>query len=264
LHTKEQSVFEAIRYLECDPEIVVPPTIEVPISVEPFRGRYRIIEDERIIEEAVDTRSIVDFLHARLFSYALRERPRSGIVHAALLRRRNKRILIAGRRGAGKTTLALRLASEGYEMEGDEHVFIDGEGAIARPRAYRVKHTALGLLPDLAKIILAAPYYEDVQGSKIFNVDPALIGGQWRIERGNVDYVIVLRPNHGGYSSIRPMPPMMVAQALISEIGMRDQDRGATIGVIAGIVARTRGFDLSLGDHDSAIKCIDHALDGWR
>lgn len=264
LRTTEQSAFEAMRYLECNPEVVVPPTMEVSVSVEPFRGRYRIVEDGRTIEEAVDTRSIIDFLHARLFSYALQERPRSGIVHAALLRRRGRRVLIAGSRAAGKTTLTLRLSREGYEMEGDEHVFIDEDGVIARPRAYRVKHTALKLLPDLAEIILAAPSYETVQGSRIFNVDPVTIGGHWRIECGNVDCVIVLRPNHGGYSSIRPMPPMMVAQALISELGMRDRDRGTSIGAVASLVARARGFDLSLGDHDSAMKCINHALDDWR
>jgi serine kinase of HPr protein (carbohydrate metabolism regulator) len=250
-----------MRYLECNPDIVAPPAMEVSISVEPFRGRYRIAEDGQTIEEVIDTNSIVDFLHARLFSYALQEQPRSGIVHAALLRRRDKRVLIAGSRAAGKTTLTLRLAREGYEMEGDEHVFIDGNGVIARPRAYRVKDTALRLLPEIAEIILAAPRYQDVRGSRIFNVDPVTIGGQWRIEKGNVDCLIVLRPNHGGYSSIRPMSPMMVAQALISELGIRDIDRGASIGAIANLVARARGFDLSLGDHDSAMKCIDQALD---
>jgi serine kinase of HPr protein (carbohydrate metabolism regulator) len=170
-------------------------------------------------------------------------------------------VLIAGSRGAGKTTLTLRLARSGYDMEGDEHVFIEGDGVIARPRAYRVKDTALTLLPDLADIIRAAPSYREIRGRTIFSVDPAAIGGRWRIEKGNVDCIIVLRPNHGGYSSLRHMPPTMVAQALISEMGIRDVDRGASIGAVASLVGRAKGFDLSLGDHDSAITCIDRALD---
>jgi hypothetical protein len=57
-----------MRYLECDPEIAgLPPTVDVPISVEPFRGRYRITENGSVIEEVVDARTILDFLHARLF-----------------------------------------------------------------------------------------------------------------------------------------------------------------------------------------------------
>ena len=206
----------------------------------------------------------LNFLHARLFSYALRERPRSGIVHA-LPRRQGKRILIAGSRGSGKTTLTLRLAHAGYDMEGDEHVFLDGDGVIARPRAYRVKQTALTLLPDLADAILAAPSYLDVRGRRIFNVDPASVGDRrWLIAKGGVDSVIVLRPNHGGYSSLRPIPPMMAAQALISELGMRDLDRGASIGAVAALVGRADTFDLSLGDHDNAVTFIGRALDAGR
>jgi len=261
MRTTEREAFEAMRFLACGPEIVAEPAIDVAISVEAFRGRYRILEEGREVAQALDTRSVVDDLHARLFTYSLKERPRAGIIHAALLRRGNRRVLIAGSKGAGKTTLALRLVRSGYEMEGDEHVFLDDDGFVARPRACRVKETSVALLPECADAILSAPVYEDVNGSRIFNVDPTAIGGSWRIEKGNVDRVIVLRPNHGGYSSLRCMPSMMVAQTLISELGMRLVDRGASIGAVAALVSRAKLFDLSLGDHDGAVKCIDRVLD---
>jgi hypothetical protein len=261
MRTTEREAFEAMRFLECKPEIVAAPTVDLILSIEPFQGRYCILEEGRAVEQVIDTRSIIDHLHARLFSYSIGERPRSGIVHGALLRRGSRRVLIFGSRGAGKTTLALQLVRSGYELEGDEHVFLEDDGVIARPRACRVKETSLALLPELAEAILSAPVYVDDRGSKIFNVDPTMIGGSWRIEKGNVDCVIVLQPNHGGYSSLRPMPPMMVAQALISELGMRGTDRGASIGSIAALVSRAKCFDLSLGDHDRAVKCIDRTLD---
>ena len=37
--------------------------------------------------------------------------------------------------------------------------------------------------------------------------------------------------------------------------------RGASIGAVAGLASASKGYDLSLGDHDTAIKCIDRALD---
>lgn len=234
------------------------------ISVEAYRGRYRILEDGNTIAEVVDTRSLIDAIHPRLFAYTLQERPRSGIIHAALLRRQGQRILIAGSRGAGKTTLTLRLIQSGYEMEGDEHVFIDPDGVIARPRACRVKQSSLPFFPDLAPVIEAAPSYQDVHGRLIFNLQPTAIGSPWRIEKGGVDCIIVLRPNHGGFSSIRPIPPMMAAQALLSEIGMRDLDRGVSIGAVAALVGRAGTFDLSLGDHQSAMTCIARVLNDAR
>jgi hypothetical protein len=261
LRTEEREAFEAMRFLGCDPEIVASPAVELGLSVESFRGRYRVREEGREIGQFLDTRTLIDDLHARLFAYSLRDRPRSGIIHAALLRRGARRILIAGSKGAGKTTLALHLVRAGYDLEGDEHVFIEPDGVIARPRACRVKDTSLTLLPEIAETILAAPVYGDVRGARIFNLDPTLIGGSWRIEKGKVDCVIVLQPNHGGYSSLRPMQPMMVAQTLISELGMRGTDRGAPIAAIAVMVSRAKGFDLSLGDHAGAIRCIDRALD---
>ena len=261
MRTQEQQAFEALRFLECDPEVVATPPIDLVISIELFHGRYCILEPGRDTDQVLDTREMIDALHARLFSYSLADRPRSGIIHAASLRRGGRRILIAGSKGAGKTTLALRLVRSGYEFEGDEHVFVEPDGVIARPRACRVKATSVPLLPEISEIVLSAPAYADVRGNRVFNVLPTAIGGPWRIEKGQVDCVIVLHPNHGGYSSLRPMPPMMLAQALMSEIGMRGVDRGAAIGAIAALVNQAKGFDLSLGDHDSAVKCIDRALD---
>lgn len=262
LRTKERDVQAALRYLECDPDIVAEQPSDTLVCVESYRGRFRIVEDGRVIDDVIGTRALVDRLHARLFSHALRERPRSGIIHAAMLRRQGQRVLIAGSRGAGKTTLTLRLVQAGWQMEGDEHVFIDADGVIARPRACRVKQTSLPLLPELAPIIAAAPSYQDVRGRIIFNVSPTAIGSTWRIEKGTVDCVVILRPNHGGYSSIRAMPPMMAAQALLSEIGMRDLDRGASVAAVAALVGRARAFDLSLGDHASAMTCLTRMLDG--
>ena len=172
--------------------------------------------------------------------------------------------MIAGSKGTGKTSLALHLARSGFEFEGDEHAFVDVDGVVARPRACRVKETSLALLPDLADAILSAPFYADVRGNRVFNLAPSVIGAPWRIQRGSVDCVFVSQPNHGGYSSIRPMAAMMAAQALLAEIGMRAIDRGASIGAVAALVNRARCFDLSLGDHEGATKCIVSALDALQ
>jgi hypothetical protein len=261
VETTEREAFEAMRFLDCRPEIPTSPGPDLVMSVDPFRGRYRLLEGRQEVGQFLDTRSLVDQLHGRLFAHSLRDRPHSGFVHAALLRRRDRRVLLAGSRGAGKTSLVLSLVRAGYDFEGDEHVFVEEDGVIARPRACRVKEGSLPLLPELAETIHASPVYVDICGAKIFNVDPRSIGGTWRIEKGEVDRIIILHPNHGGYSSLRSIPPMAVAQTLISELGMRAVDRGAPIGAIARMVSRAKGFDLSLGEHEGAVRCVDRALD---
>ena len=230
------------------------------LTVEPFCGRYRIIEDYKPAEEILDVKSAVDRLHLRLFFHSIEDRPDAGILHAAALRRGSQRVLLVGTASAGKTSLALRLAQSGFEVEGDEHVFLEDDGVIARPRGCRVKETSLALLPAIAANIAAAPVYVDEDGRRTFNVDPRLIGGTWRIYKGPVDALVVLRPNHGGSSSLRPMAPLAVAQTVISELGLRAAGRSASVGAVARLVSRTRLYDLSLGDHATAVTSIDSAL----
>jgi hypothetical protein len=261
MRTAGHEAFRAIRFLDCDPDIAAGRTVESVLTIEPFRGRYRILEEGIVVEEAIGTRSVTDYLHFRIFAHSLAARPRAAILHAASLRRGGRRVLIAGAATTGKTTLALRLLRAGYDFEGDEHVFLEGDGVVARPRACRVKESSLALLSDIAEAISSAPAYVDDLGCTIFNVDPRTIGGAWRIEKGDVDCVIVLRRNHGGYSSLRPMQPIALAQALVSEMGLREIDRGVSIGAVAALVGRAKGFDLSLGDLETAVMCVHRALD---
>jgi hypothetical protein len=261
LRTTEPAVFDAIRFLECDPEVDERQAEDHVLTIEPFRGRYRVIEDREPVEEVLDVNAAVNRLHIRLFLHSIKERPNAGLLHAAAVRRGRQRILLAGSESAGKTTLALRLVQNGFDVEGDEHVFLEQDGVIARPRACRVKESSLALLPALADAITTAPTYVDEYGRRTFNVDPRLIGGTWRIGKGTVDAVIVLQPNHGGYSSLRPMPPLGVAQAMIAELGLRETGRSASIGAVARLVSNTKVYDLSLGDHDRAVKCVERALD---
>jgi hypothetical protein len=251
-----------MRFLECNPEIAAAaPQGDLVISVEAFHRRYRILEEGRALKEVIDTRSLVEHLHKRVFFLSFRHGALPGVLHAASLRRNGRRVLIAGGKGAGKTSLALRLVGAGYALEGDEHVFLQNGGVIARPRGCRVKEPSLTLLPELAAAIRSAPVYQDVRGWRLFNVAPTLIGGSWRIEQGGVDCLIVLHANHGGYSSIRRLSPSVAAQAVMSDLRMQAGDRGSTVAAIAALVTRAKTFDLSLGDYEGAVRCIDRALD---
>jgi hypothetical protein len=212
-----------------------------------------------VLKEVLDGHSATQFLHLHLFSCSIADRSRAPLLHAACLRRGGRRLLLAGTKGAGKTTLTLRLMTAGYEIEGDEHVFVGDGGVVARPRGCRVKEFALPHLGGLAAIVSAAPFYRDSTIGRVFNVDPRMLGLNWRIEPGPVDHVIVLQPNHHGYSSIRPMRPSTLVQMLMSEIGLTSAGRGPAVGAVATIGSRAKAFDLSLGDLNTAIRCVELA-----
>jgi hypothetical protein len=257
--TPDQSVFDVLRFLDCTPDIDGVTREDIVIDVEPFRGRLRILADGSVLKEVLNGREALEFLHVHLFASSISDRPAASVLHAACLRRDGRRILLSGSKGAGKSTLALRLIQAGYAIEGDEHVFVERTEAIARPRGCRVREASLRYVPEMADAIAQAPYVVDYNSERIFNVDPRTLGAPWQIEQGKVDAVFALKPNHGGYSSVRPMQPSALVQFLISETGWRDTDRGISVANIAALVTQTKAFDLSLGDHTSAIRCINLA-----
>jgi hypothetical protein len=259
LRTQDRAVFDALRYLECAPDIDGAVLQDVVISIEPFRGRLRIVTDGTVIKEVINAQEATEVLHKYLFAASIGERPSASVLHCACLRRNGRRVLLVGPKEAGKSTLALGLIQAGYELEGDEHVFIERSDVVARPRGCRVREGSLALLPEMADAIAQAPYYLDLASERIFNVDPRTLGSSWRIERGKADAVFALTPNHGGYSSVRPMGPSALVQFLIPETGWRDSDRGISIANLAVLASQTKAFDLSLGDHPTAIRCIELA-----
>ena len=260
LRAPDDAVFKAVRYLDCNPDIAGAPLQDVEIVIERKGDLYRIAENGLTTGEAADARGVVEHLHLHLFQRALEEFPERALLHAACLRHGVRRLLIAGTKGAGKTTLALRLIEAGFSIEGDEQVFIDKEGVIARARACRVKEAGLHRFGDMAAIIADAPSYSSEGYGTIFNVDPRWLGSSWRIEHGAVDVIIVLEPNHGGASTIRPLPATALVQSLMPEVGMRETGRAAAIAAIAAMGARVPAYLLSLGDHAGALRGIQSVL----
>ena len=196
---------------------------------------------------------------------SLADFPSAPLVHAASLRREGRRVLLVGPKGGGKTTLTLRLIEEGYDIEGDENVFVTGEGVVARPRALRVKASTAVFYPAIAEALRLSAYYETDENVRIYNVDPRKAGARsWRIEMGQVDAIVLLRPNHKGYSSLRPISPLLLAREVIAESAFREKERGGAVGNIVKMISTAKGFELSLGDHDSALSCLDRVFRYWQ
>lgn len=260
MQTAQRAVADTIRFLDCRPDVAGPKPRDVVIALEEFRGRLRIVEDGTVIREVLCAQAALEFLHMRLFGYSVADRPQATVVHAACLRRNGRRLLLAGSKGAGKSTLTLRLIQAGFEIEGDEHVFVENARVIARPRACRVREAALVHLSEMAAAIKASPCYHNYDGQRIFNVDPRTLGSRWCIEQGEVAHIFALQPNHGGYSSIRPMPPSALVQFLVPETGWLETQRGRSVAALAALASGVKAFDLSLGDHATAVRCIELAL----
>lgn len=258
LCTSDAEIFQAIRYLECDPEVAAERAEDLTISVEPYRSYYRIVQNGEVMGEQISAQGVTELLHAKLMFLSLADFPSAPIIHAASVRREGRRLLLVGPKGGGKTMLTLHLIREGYDFEGDENAFVTPDGVVPRPRGLRVKELAVPLLPHLTKILDAAPYYESLSGPRIYNLDPREAGAScWRIERGRVDAVVLLRPNHGGSSSMRPISSLDLVRDVMQECGLPETGRAKAVGAIAKAIGNAKGFELSLGELRGAVACLD-------
>jgi hypothetical protein len=133
---------------------------------EPPRGgdRLKIIEEDGLVyvfhnDKCVLTRvinEVVPSIKAYLTEQLVTRCSPDIAFHAACLKRGENSLLISGRPGAGKTTLALHLVQHGFEYCGDDIVLISPEGsAIGVPFSPTIKPGAWQLLrqshPGLAK-----------------------------------------------------------------------------------------------------------------
>lgn len=262
LRTSDAQVHAALRYLECAPDIVGDAPRELEIRIDPVRGYYRILEPDGAVCEQLTPENVTDYLHRRLFALAIEERSEDLVLHAACLRRGARRLVMVGTEGAGKTTTTLRLLLAGYEIEGDENVFINANGVTARPRGMRVKEGTLAQLPQLADRIAQAPHIVDGNGRKIYNLVPQFLGGLWQIQSGTADVILLLRANHGGASSIRPLSSIATAREIMAEIGFPPAGRGRAVAALARLTGGAQSFDLSLGDPAQALALIDRVVAG--
>jgi energy-coupling factor transporter ATP-binding protein EcfA2 len=262
LATASAEAFSALRFLECDPEIIGPQPEELKISIERHRSYYRIVQNGKLLREQMTTKSVVESLHTHLIILSLADFPAAPLLRAASLRRSGRRVLLVGPKGEGKTTLALCLLQNGYEIEGDEDVFVTLEGVVARPCGLRVKESADELVPGLAQMLAAAAFYQDTHGRRIYNLDPRRVGATtWRIERGGADAVILLRSNHGGYSSYRRISSLTLVREAMAECKLSRGDRAKAVSAIAKQIGTAKGFDLSLGDPAGAVACVNKLLE---
>ncbi len=241
---------EALKFIDATPSIDGFSAKPKPVQLQEVQGYYRLPLTDNYASEG-DLSHILSDLHTWHFIQSRLEFPQSPLLHAGSLAVGGKMMLIFGDKGAGKSTLMGWLGHAGLEVCGDEHVLLNGLHGITRPRTLRLKQGSLKLMPaKLRSAIEQSPFIEDWHSRKIYAVSPQVFGRPWKIRSLPISAIIVLKPNHGGFSSIKAMGEEAITQRILDNTLLPENDRFAGIIAVRHLLSSVPLYELNCGALD--------------
>ena len=141
------------------------------------------------------------------------------VFHAACLVRGNRSLLISGRPGAGKTTLALRLAEGGFKYSADDIVLIAPDGSASGvPFAPAVKSGAWEIVKEFRPDLGTAFTHRRPDGKRVRYLSPTHIAPPGRHPVG---WIVFIR-RATGPAKLTPLEPVEAMRRLME--GSRSPD----------------------------------------
>ncbi len=251
LFAPDEAARRALAFMAAAPEVEGRALEPVDIVVERRFGFLATTLPHGALVEGT-SRHLLGMLHGLMSWDLTQSHPASPTIHGATVLIDGRRFVLTGDKGAGKTTLMLSLLAAGHEVEGDEHLVLEPDGVIARPRTLRVKPGSLRLVRGLPQGLEQTPTIEIWEGGLIHAVSPALFGRPWVVRPGRLDGIIFIAPNHGGRSVIARLSPNAAFQRLMRSVIFPGVSVLSETVRVRRLVTEAPAFELRLGDLSQA------------
>jgi hypothetical protein len=237
-----------IAYLANHAEQPAPLKLLLRYGVE-GHGPYDVFEDSERLQSVPTPDDALVVLYERCYGRLVDHLSVGGWLplHGGLVTIAGRRLLVVGQKGAGKTTLMLRLLYDGHAVEGDEMVFTRGGVAVALPRSFHLKPGADALIPEIRARFDDLPSMLTSDGTHVTAFDPGAEGFGWALGVGLIDGAVVLRPNHGGETSVRNLSSLELVQAALDHSYPTSDSRPMLLRSITAMLGRVDGIELTVG-----------------
>ncbi len=225
-------------------------------------GPWELLEEGDLVDRFDRADDLLFVLYQRVYGRLMDHLDLGGwlSLHAALATIGGRRVLLVGDKGAGKTTLAVRLLVDGFDVEGDEMVVTRDGVALALPRRFHVKPGTAELVPQIADALAASPRAGLDDGTSIVGLDPLDLGHPTRTAPGPVAGAVLLRANHGAGSTIEPIPTVDLVARCISHVRPGGDSRSQLFATLAALLGQVQGYEMAVGPLDDAVAVLTRVL----
>lgn len=221
-------------------------------------GPFAIEQDGDPLDEVATPDDALFVVYRSCYGRAIERTALAGwvVFHGILVRIAGQRHLILGPKGAGKSTLATRLLFDGHGVEGDELALARGDEMVAFPRRFHLKPGIERNVPEIEAPLAGLPSVGEHDPILVTGLDPTELGFAWRLERGGVDRIVVITPNHGGATRLRPLPPHQVIERLLQSSFRWGESRRRLLAA-ASRLGGGGGWRLELGSAGEAARRLE-------
>ena len=230
------------------------------IEVPKRNGRYIIWEEDEELISSSDAEWVTLYVN-ELVNFRLARYMKDLVkIHAACGSIHGRRFLVAGDKGAGKTTLITRFFFEDVAVHGDERVLLREQKVIPLPRKFHLKEGTVPLIPQLVSVWKKLTSYPTSRGVRVCFFDPLDAGLEWQANWGKADTIFYLEPNHGQQTKIEICPKWLMIQKLMVQSIDFDTNPEAQIADLCKMVNESDNFMIRIGDLDGAVRGIKGIL----
>jgi hypothetical protein len=113
-------------------------------------------------------------------------------------------------------------------------------------------------VPEIELPLAGLPTVGERDPILVTGLDPTELGFAWRLERGPVDRIVVITPNHGGASRLRPLEPHRVIERLLQSSFRWGESRSRLLAA-ASRLGGGGGWGLELGNAEDAVRRLEEA-----
>lgn len=199
-------------------------------------------------------------LAGALFEWTLnwcvsRDAHRFVAMHAAVVERGGRALIISGESGAGKSTLCAALVLDGWRLLSDEFALLDPDtGMLAPlPRPVSLKNASIDIIRTRGSQMVFGPEGVDIENARFVHMKPPAASVERALESAAPVVAIFPKWRAQASTALRPVPKSQVLLRLADQsfnydyLGIRGFD------AIVNLARRVEGYELEYSDLDDVL-----------